>query len=149
MNYELIMLREAVRMKRSANVLKNEINLVAPRSYVSDNWRDGTIGQMLEICNLQRQIAVYEKYYDTVIRALKHVPKGYRALLVAIYLKNTDKEQIVQKYKVSVSTIYRKLCLARKLFLKRLYIIGCTESWFLDNFGDIDLHKQHQSRKKA
>lgn len=136
MRYELIMLRNALRMKRTANILTKEMKLIALRSYSTLNWRDGTMGQIRALSQTSQQIADCLDFYNSVEKALLIVPSGYRALLVAVYLKNTDKKQIATRYRVSVSTVYRKLLRARETFLRALNTIGCNEQWFTDRYGE-------------
>ena len=138
MNYELIMLRNALRMKKNANILTEEMKLIALRSYSTFNWRDGTMGQVEAIAKLSRQIDDCNAFYNSVKKALYIVPAGYRALLVTVYFKNTDKQEIAKRYKVSRSTVYRKLLYARESFLSALNSIGCTEEWFMANYGELD-----------
>lgn len=136
MRYELIMLRNALRMKRTANILTKEMKLIALRSYSTINWRDGTMGQIRAMNHTSQQIGDCLEFYNSVEKALLIVPSGYRALLVSVYLKNVDKQQISTKYHVSVSTVYRKLLRARESFLRALNSIGCSEQWFTERYGD-------------
>ena len=43
---------------------------------------------------------------------------------------------------VSVSTVYRKMCSARKHFNKALADNGLTKQWVLEEFGDIPLMRK-------
>lgn len=138
MNYELVMLKNAVRMKRSANILVKEMKILAMRSYDVANWRDGTIGQMQAIAELSQKIEHFNKFYSAVERALKLLSPALRALLVVVYIKNTDKKLIADKYKVSVSTVYRKLLTARERFRNALLSMGYDERWFKDNYDGYD-----------
>lgn len=139
MNYELIMLRNALRMKKSAQMLTKEMESLALRSYSTLNWRDGTLGQVNAIANMSRQVDEYLTFYNAVKKALLLTPKGQRALLVAVYLKRADVKLLAQKYNVSRSTVYRKLYYARQAFCRALTAIGCDETWFQANYGDYNL----------
>lgn len=149
MRYELIMLRNALRMKQTANILTKEMKLIALRSYSTLNWRDGTMGQIRTLNSTSKQIDECLDFYNSVKKALLIVPSGYRALLVSVYLKNTDKQQIATKYHVSVSTVYRKLLRARESFLRALNSIGCTEEWFTANFGEYNWEENLPYHKRG
>lgn len=138
MNYELIMLKNAVRMKKTANILSKELTLVAMKSYDTFNWRNGTMGQMQAITNISTQIDECLTFYNAVEKALLMIPKGYATLLVTVYFKNTDKVELAKKYKVSRSTVYRKLYAAREMFLRALNSMGFTEQWFTENYAQYD-----------
>ena len=138
MNFELIMLNNAMRMKNNANILSKELELIAMRSYDTTNWRDGTLGQIDEILKKSTQIDECLTFYNAVEKALLLLPKGYRALLVTVYFKHTDKLALVKKYGVSRSTVYRKLYKAREMFAEALSSIGCDERWFMSNYGHYD-----------
>lgn len=146
MNYELIMLRNALRMKRCADKFREELEQIAITSYNTFNFRDGTMGQIEAISRSQQRIEECERFYEIVKSALIVIPKGYRALLVAVYLKRIDKKVIAKRYFVSLSTVYRKLCRARTAFLKALSAMGCDEAWFLANYGDYDFEERLPKR---
>ena len=149
MKYELIMLRNALRMKKSAKILTEEMKLIALRSYSTFNWRDGTMGQIEAIGKISQQIEDCNIFYNSVKKALLIVPKGYRALLVAVYFKNVDKQELASKYKVSLSTVYRKLLYARESFLGALCSLGCSEEWFLNNYGELDFAENLPYHKRT
>ena len=138
MNYELVMLKNALRMKQNAKILKKEMQLVALRSYDTFNWRDGTIGQVQAISEYSRQIDRLTTFYNSIEKALLVVPSGYRALLVAVYFRHKDKMELAKRYRVSRATVYRRLSTARALFREALISIGCDEQWFTTNYADFD-----------
>ena len=148
MNYELVMLRNALRMKKNANILTEEMKLIALRSYSTLNWRDGTMGQVAEIARISQQIDDCNNFYNSVKKALCIVPKGYRALIVAVYFKNVDKQEIAKRYGVSLSTVYRKLLYARESFLAALNSIGCTEEWFMKSYYEFDFTERLPYHKR-
>ena len=151
MKYELIMLRNALRMKKSAKILTEEMKLIVLNSYSTFNWRDGTMGQVEAIGRISQQIDNCNIFYNSVKKALLILPKGYRALLLAVYFKNVDKQLLANKYNVSISTVYRKLLYARESFVAALTSIGCTEEWFLANYGSLDFDERlpyHKHLKK-
>ena len=138
MNYELIMLRGANRMKYEAVSASKEIMNIAVTSYSTLNYKDGTLGQAEEICRRAAERDHCLLFYNALMQGLRSVPKGNRALLVAIYLKNADKRGICAKYGVSLSTLYRKLSLSRAMLRSALNALGYNEKWFRDNFGSVD-----------
>ena len=142
MNYELIMLRNALRMKRCAEKLREELQHVAMTSYNTLNWRGGTMGQIEAISDIYDRIEECQRFYEIVKNALLVLPKGYRALLVAVYLKRMDKKVLAKRYDVSLSTVYRKLCRARTSLFNALVGMGCDEDWFLANYGDYEFEER-------
>ena len=142
MNYELIMLRNALRMKSCAEKLREELQHIAITSYNTVNFRDGTMGQIAAMSQTQEKIEECQRFYEIVKSALLVLPKGYRALLVAVYLKRVDKKVLAKRYYVSLSTVYRKLCRARTSFLNALKALGCDEKWFLANYGDYEFEER-------
>ena len=147
MNYELIMLKNAVRMKKTANILSKELSLVAMKSYDTFNWRNGTMGQVEAITNISVQIDECLDFYNAVEKALLMLPKGHAVLLVTVYFKNTAKEELAKKYKVSRSTVYRKLYTAREMFKDALISLGCTEQWFDTNYAHYDFVLREPNHK--
>ena len=148
MNYELIMLRNAVRVNKTVNILTKELELVALKSYDTLTWRNGTMGQIEAIANISKQIDECRTFYGAVEKALLMLPKGYRVLLVTVYFKNADKVALAKKYGVSRSTVYRKLHLAREKFLSALISLGFTEQWFVDNYGHYDFVERDTYHKR-
>ena len=134
MNHELVMLRGALRMKQSATEFDKTIKTLALKSYSTANWRDGTMGQVEAICDYTEKRNKCLDFYNGVADALKLTPKGYRALICEVYLRNTDKQSICQKYKVSLSTLYRYLSKARSCFRNKLEQLGMNEKWLTTNY---------------
>lgn len=134
MNHELVMLRGALRMKQSASELNKTIHTLALKSYSTANWRDGTMGQVEAICHYTEKRNKCMDFYNGVADALKLMSKGYRALICEVYLHNTDKQSICQKYKVSLSTLYRYLSKARNSFRSKLEQLGMDEKWLTTNY---------------
>ena len=146
MNYELIMLRNALRMKRCAEKFREELKTIAVTSYNTFNWREGTMGQIEAISRSQERIDECLRFYESVKSALLLLPKSYRALLVTVYLKRADKKALAERYRVSLSTVYRKLCRARISFLNALQSIGCDEEWFCANYSDYEFEERFPNR---
>ncbi len=138
MNYDMIMLKNAVRMNKSAKILSRELQRLAIQSYDTLHWRDGTMGQVAAMGALTQDISRLRLFWDSVVGALKRISPAERALLVAVYLKCCDKQRLADRFGVSVSTVYRKLFVARKHFCAALQKMGCDEQWFQQNYGDFD-----------
>ena len=149
MNYELIMLRNALRMKRCADKFREELQQIAMTSYNTFSWRNGTMGQIEAMARAQDRIEECMRFYESVKSALLILPKPYRALLVAVYVKHVDKSVIVKRYHVSLSTVYRKLFRARTAFANALRSLGCDEQWFTDHYGDYDFEERFPSRRRG
>lgn len=146
MNYELIMLRNALRMKRCAEKFREELQHIAMTSYNTSNWRDGTMGQIEAMARSQERIEECQRFYEVVKSALLVLPRTYRALLITVYIKRTDKSALASRYHVSLSTVYRKLCRARASFLAALQSIGCDEEWFVSNYGEYEFEERFPRR---
>lgn len=138
MNHELIMLRGANRMKYCTVSVSQEIMSIALTSYSTLNYKGGTLGQVEAISKRAETRDRCLLFYNALMRGLRSIPKGNRALLVAIYLKNADKRGLCAKYNVSVSTLYRKLTASRTMLRSALDALGYDEQWFNDNFGCFD-----------
>ena len=147
MNYELIMLRNALRMKRCAEKFREELDHIALTSYNSCTWRNGTMGQIEAMSQARDRIEECLRFYEIVKNALLILPKGYRALLVAVYLKRIDKKVLAKRFDVSLSTVYRKLCRARASLLNALKSLGCDEEWFIANYGEYEFEEHLPSRR--
>ena len=142
MNYELIMLRNALRMKRCAERFKEEMKHIALTSYDTTTWRNGTMGQIDAIASAQDRIDECQRFYEIVKNALLALPKGYRALLVAVYVRKRDKTALAKRFGVSLSTVYRKLFRARTSLCNALKSMGYDEAWFLANYGDYEFEER-------
>lgn len=138
MNHELVMLRGLGHCRKKMLRLQEECLNCALKSFSTEFTRDGTIGQVRAVAQLVVQKENLEKYIDLVKSALADMPRGYRALIVAVYVKKISKEELCRKYKISVSTVYRKLAKARTCFRSKLEALGCTESWFAATYGEND-----------
>ena len=142
MNYELIMLKNALRMKRCADKYREDLQHIAMTSYNTINFRNGTMGQIEAMAHAQEKIEECMRFYESVKSALLVLDKGYRALLVAVYIKHVDKSVLAKRYHVSLSTVYRKLCRARANFLVALQALGCDEQWFLTHYSDYEFEER-------
>lgn len=131
MKNELTALKSIRHCKAIAKKLDGECKKLALSSFCAYNFQNDTLGQMREIAQLVCKRDVTERYFQTVVDALTEMPRGYRALLFSVYVKNLSKADICAKFGVSVATLYRKLACARKLFAQNLQIAGADETWFV------------------
>lgn len=136
MNHELVMLRGLGHCKKMMSCLQKESLHYALKSFSTEYVRDGTVGQVKVMAQLAVKKECLLKYINLVQTALQNISRGYRALIAAVYVKKIPKEELAKRYKVSVSTVYRKLAKARKSFRCSLDALGCTEAWFIATYGD-------------
>ena len=94
------------------------------------------MGQIAAIREMTSVAERLEELCRNVGNALSLVPRKQRALLVAVYARGADKSELAAKFNVSLSTVYRKLIVARKIFLNKLRAVGLTESVFVADYGD-------------
>ncbi len=138
MNYELVMLRGVAYCKKEAKRLAEQAMKLALNSCEGESYSAVTLCQATKIAQITLEKERFESCVSLVVQALKKMSRGYRTLLVEVYLKNTPKEYFVDKYGVSLSSVYRKLAKARRLFKEKLLALGCDEMWFTNNFGGND-----------
>lgn len=138
MNFEIIMLRNASRMKKNALAIAAEAKKLALGSYDTFNWRNGTMGQMMKVAQLAQKREKYDCFWMSVVRALNGISSCDRVLLVQIYFKHRSKQEIAKKYGASLSTVYRRVKDALRRFGSQLALMGCNEQWLAQNFPDFD-----------
>ena len=138
MNHELIMLRELKRMCKLSQSLTKEVEYRAIKSYASATVKDGTIGQIEEICRITRLRDDCLLFCDAVAEALRSVDKSNRALLVGYYLKGLSVGEIAQRYGVTNNNVYGKLFVARLQLRSALNKLGYDEQWLRERFSHID-----------
>lgn len=138
MNHELIMLRECKRMKQLSQVLTKEAKYKAIKSHLSQNVRNGTIGQIEEICRVIQLRDECLLFWRAAADGLNAMDCGDRLLLARYYLQRMDVQAVADKYGASVSTVYRRLHNARRQFKECLVKFGYNETWFKNTFGHID-----------
>lgn len=138
MNHELAMLRGMKFCKNAIRGLTEECMNMALKSYMTDKWKGGTLEQLEKVKEIACKRDKFQLYLEFVRGALEEMPKGERALIVAVYLKGIPKEVIASRYGVSRSTVYRKLAKAREYFRNNLEVLGCTEQWLQETFADVD-----------
>ena len=61
-----------------------------------------------------------QNYLCALAREFNKMPKGYKALLKAVYVKRIPHEYLCKKYNASLSTVYRKLAKARRCFKNKV-----------------------------
>ena len=130
MKNELAVLKSIRHCKLIAKKLDEESKNLALSSFCAVNVPHGTYGQMQAVCALVNKRDLTERYRQTVVDAIASMPRGYRALLLTVYVKKTSKTELCQKFHVSLATLYRKLDAARKLFADNLQGFGANEPWF-------------------
>ena len=138
MNHELIMLRECTRMKRLSQILTKEARYRAIKSHSSQNIRNGTMGQIEEICQIIQLRDECLLFWRATLDALKAMDEDKSCLLALYYLKRAKTDVIAQRFDTSISTIYRKLHIARRQFGEILKKFGYDARWFKSEFGDIE-----------
>lgn len=138
MNYERIMLNGAKRMKSDAGFYNMKAKKIALNSF----YKTDTLAQIDRILRWQEKAEYCRMFYDTAYRALQLTQIGYRALLTEIYLSKTDPKILCAKYRVSLMTLYRKLSRARFAFRCCLKMLGASEQWFYDLYGDLPWVKE-------
>ncbi len=138
MNYELTMLKNALRMRKAARRLSREMQTAALTSYDTTDWRGGTLAQMQAMAELSERVNVLNAFFQAVREGLLRLTAAHRTLLVEVYVKRCDRARLAERYKVSLSTVYRKLAVARGCFRRALESLGCTEQWFNESFCGYD-----------
>ena len=129
---ELTVLKSIRHCKAIAKRLDEECKSMALASFCAVHFQNGTMGQMETIARCVCKRNLTEQYFQTVVDALNNMPRGLRALLLSVYVKNVSKSELCEKYKVSIASIYRKLALARKQFALNLCAQGAEEEWFAE-----------------
>ena len=148
MNHELVMLRGLAHCRRKLRRLEEESLSYALKCFSTECMRDGTVGQVRVMAQLAVERENLERYVELVKLALTNMPVGYRALIIAVYVKRVSIEELREKYHVSVSTVYRKLAKARKCFRAKLEALGCTEEWFVATYGNDEVFHALLQRPK-
>lgn len=138
MDHELIMLRSYNRMRRLATSLTKEARFWAIKSYSAETVSDGTMGQINEICGKIQLRDDCLLFCQALIDGLGVINKNMRALLVAVYVKRVDKDELAKRHKVSIATVYRYLYKARKALREQLDYMGYDKRWFEDNYAKFD-----------
>ncbi len=138
MNHELVMLRGIKYCKKSIKSLNEQCMNIALRSFSSEKYHDGTLGQAMDLAQKVAEREIFLNYLKLIKTALIEMPRGLRALIVAIYIKELPKEYFCKKYHISPATMYRKLALARDSFRLKLQSLGCDEKWFRDTYGEVE-----------
>lgn len=120
MNTELKILRQVNICRRNLRSLKKNILRESLESISTENFPGGTYGLILHMLEQVEEKRRLERFLSEFRELFSQIPKGYRALLFNVYLKNIPCEAIARKFGVSVRTVYRKLCRARQAFGNRI-----------------------------
>lgn len=119
MNYELTILRGISACKKQLAQLNKQC-LEFALSTFSSQCSGGTYAQAVSLAELVLKRDALQNYLDTVSQVFLQLPKGYGALLRAVYVKRIPREMLAKKYNVSLSTVYRKLAKARSSFKSKM-----------------------------
>lgn len=135
MNYELIMLNGAKRMKQAGN---DYLALAQKKALASFYDSATTSEQILKVAEQVQHADSCFAFHNFTLAALKSMRKGYRALMYKIYVKGEDKKLIAKKYGISLSKLYRALAKAKTEFCFELKKLGCDSVWFWNTYGEYD-----------
>ena len=135
MNYELIMLNGAKRMKQTGN----DYLALAKKKALSSFYDSATTSeQILKVAEQVKHADSCFAFHNLTLAALKSMRKGYRALMYKIYVKGEDKKLIAKRHGISLSKLYRALAKAKAEFCLELKKLGCTSDWFWNTYGEYD-----------
>ncbi len=137
MRYELQLLKSAVKWKKAADKLNEQIRQLALKSFSAETKRDGTLGQVCEISVSRVERDLLLGAFSAVRRSLDEMPVQYRELIRSIYAKNNTCKQLAQQYNVPLCVVYRKHKLAVNSFGQGLCRLGYTRRWFDENFAEL------------
>lgn len=152
MNHEIAMLQSLSVCNKYLKKLNERCLHAALNSFSAHDFPNGTVRQIEKVAKLSVERDDFLYVMSTITQLLKSLPKGYRALLVEVYVKNVPKQSIATKYGVSISTVYRKLSAARACFREQMQKVGCDASWFEQYFQNyqcaLDMFRQqsHEGR---
>lgn len=138
MNHAEVMLKNAKVCIRYLKALDEQSKELAVKSYCTEGVRDGTMGQVAKLVQFSVAKESCESFLRVIRSALKDMPKGYRALLYAVYVKGVTKRSIAEKFGISIATVYRKVRDAVGCFGDKLVRNGKNEAWFVENYGNAD-----------
>ncbi len=138
MNHEIAMLQSLSVCNKYLKKLNKRCMNAALNSFSAEGYPNGTLGQISALAKLTAERDAFLSVMQTVCNALSGMPKGYRALLVAIYVKKVPRQVVADKYGVSLSTVYRKLTRARKYFRTEMEKAGFDAAWFVQNFKNYE-----------
>ena len=138
MNHELIMLRELKRMHEMSQSLAKEARYRAIRSHSSLNVKNGTMGQIEEICRLIQLRDDCLRFCIAANDAFNAIDNDKRWLLQQYYIKSVSVDVIADSLKATPVSVYNKLYMARMQFKNALNKYGYTEQWFRENFTHFD-----------
>ncbi len=119
MNYELTILRGISACKKQLAQLNKQCMEFALNTF-SSQCSGGTYAQAVSLAELVLKRNRLQNYLDAVFQVFLQMPKGYGALLKAVYVKRIPRETLATKYNVSLSTVYRKLAKARSSFKSKM-----------------------------
>lgn len=139
MKRELIMLREVKQVYRLMQSLTKRAKGMAVKSYYSYGVKNGTVGQIEEICRLIELRDDCLLFCSAVSQALNAIDGDSRKLLKLYYINHVKAEDLAVKLGTTLSCVYNRLYAARLQFAHALDELGCDEQWLRDNFSHIDV----------
>lgn len=119
MTYELTILRGISACKKELARKQKQCEKFALATF-SSQCREGTYGQAVALAEMVLEKDALQNYLCALAREFNKMPKGYKALLTAVYVKRIPHEYLCKKYNVSLSTVYRKLAKARRCFKNKV-----------------------------
>lgn len=138
MKRELIMLREVKRVYKLSQSLTKQARYRAVKSYASFNVKNGTIGQIEEICRLIELRDDCLLFCAATSDALNAIDENSRNILKLYYLSRVSASSISCKLGITLSCVYNRLYAARLRFKNALDKFGYDDDWLRDNFSHID-----------
>lgn len=118
MNYASTVLKVIPACKKRIAQLKKQAMESALNAF--DDVGGNTYSRMLALAeNLIKREAL-ERYLADIAQILRRLPREYRAILTAVYVKQIPIEAISARCCVSRATVYRKLCRAKKCFAGKI-----------------------------
>ncbi len=137
MHFDLVMLRSAKWAALTAQEAEREAERLALRSFDGSRVRDGTIGQVEKIVDMQCLARKLYEFVRIVRVALESVAPQYRALLVTLYVREGKVRAITERYRVPPRRVYRAVRVAREKFRRRLLAEGHDGQWFRTEYAQL------------
>lgn len=125
-------------MYKLSQSLTKEAKYRAIKSHSFVNVKNGTKGQIEEICQLIQLRDECLLFCVAVQDAMNVVDSESVKLLKQFYVNRVDVGVIAERLKASVNSVYGKLYQARLLFRSALNKLGYDEQWLRDNYSHLD-----------
>lgn len=138
MKRELIMLRKVKQVYKLMQSLTKQAKSLAVNSYYSYGVKNGTVGQVEEICRLIELRDDCLLFCSAVSEALNAIDEDSRNLLKQYYIDLVKAETLAARLDTTPLCVYNRLSVARLRFGRALDKLGCNDEWLRDNFSHID-----------